>query len=229
MAGRYRINRETRRSRFYMLLSVIFIVVMYKWGIPFFVSVIAGKGSVLINQEQDVIPPQSPVLSALPEATGSASILVEGYTESGAALDLMVNDAVSQTSKAEADGSFAIYGMLSMGPNRVYVRAADEAGNISSSEVKLVSFDNKPVVLTVLSPKDSSEFFGGNNQVIDITGEVNKANSQVVINNSFVVLDKEGKFTHRFQLADGNNEIKIVASDRAGNTDEMVIKILYTP
>lgn len=212
-----------------MLLSVIFIVVMYKWGIPFFVEVIAGKGSVLINQEQDVIPPQSPVLSALPEATGSASILVEGYTEAGAALDLMVNDAISQTSKAEADGSFAIYGILSIGSNRVYVRAADEAGNVSSSEVKLVSFDNKPVVLTVLSPKDGSEFFGKNNQVIDITGEVNKAYSQVIINNSFVVLDKEGKFSHRFQLADGNNEIKIVASDRAGNTDETMIKILYTP
>lgn len=212
-----------------MLLSVIFIVVMYKWGVPFFVEVIAGKGSVLINQEQDVIPPQSPVLSALPEATGSASILVEGFTEAGAALDLMVNDAISQTSKAEADGSFAIYGILSIGSNRVYVRAADEAGNVSSSEVKLVNFDNKPVVLTVLSPKDGSEFFGKNNQVIDITGEVNKANSQVIINNSFVVLDKEGKFTHRFQLADGNNEIKIVASDRAGNTDETMIKILYTP
>lgn len=229
MAGRYRTTKEAGRSRFYILLSVIFIVIMFKWGIPFFVNIIAGKGEIRQNQDKDVISPQSPVLSALPEATNSASLPVEGYTEASASLDLLINDVISLASIADEDGSFSMIGNLTNGSNRVYVRATDGAGNVSTSEVKMVIFDNKPIDLTISSPKDGSEFFGKNNRVIDISGEVNKANSQVIINSSFVVLGKDNKFTHRFQLADGNNEIKIIASDKAGNTAEETIKILYTP
>lgn len=192
-------------------------------------DIIAGTGDTKQNQDKDVIPPQSPMLSALPEATNSSSLLVEGYTESGSALDLMVNDSISLTSKAGEDGFFSIVGTLIPGSNRVYVRAADEAGNMSSSEVKMVTFDSKAMELTLSSPKDGVEFFGKNNQVIDLVGEVNKPDSQVIINNSFVVVERDGKFVHRFQLASGNNEIKIVASDKAGNTAEKTIKILYTP
>lgn len=192
-------------------------------------DIIAGTGDTKQNQDKDVIPPQSPMLSALPEATNSSSLLVEGYTESGSALDLMVNDSISLTSKAGEDGFFSIVGTLIPGSNRVYVRAADEAGNMSSSEVKMVTFDSKAMDLTLSSPKDGVEFFGKNNQVIDLVGEVNKPDSQVIINNSFVVVERDGKFVHRFQLASGNNEIKIVASDKAGNTAEKTIKILYTP
>lgn len=202
---------------------------MFKWGIPFFVTIIAGKGEVRQNQEIDVIPPQSPVLSALPEATNSSSLLVEGYTEAGAGLDLLINDSISMASKASDDGSFSMIGTLASGSNRVYLRATDKTGNASTSEVKLVIFDNKQIDLTISSPKDGSEFFGKNNQVIDIAGEVSKADSQVIINSSFVVVGKDGNFTHRFQLTDGDNEIKIVASDKAGNTAEKTIKILYTP
>lgn len=229
MAGGYRITKESKRSRFYLALSVVFIIVMIKWGIPTFVNIIAGNGASRQSTEKDVIPPQAPVLSALPEATSSASLLVEGFTEGGAALDLMINDTIALTAKAQGDGSFAIYGDLAPGTNRVYVRAADEAGNISSSEVEMVLFDSKPVDLSIFSPKDGTEFFGKNSQVIDITGEVSKPGAQVIINNSFVIVDRDGKFTHRFQLADGNNEIKIMVSDKAGNTAERTLKILYTP
>lgn len=229
MAGRYRTSKEKNKSRFYIFLSIVFIVVMFKWGVPFFVNTIAGTGSVRQNQDKDVIPPQPPVLSALPEATNSSSLSVEGYTEAGASLDLLINDSISVTGKAGDDGSFSILGSLLAGSNRVYIRATDASGNSSTSEVKMVTFDNKPIELTITSPKDASEFFGKNNQVIDISGLVSKVDSEVVVNNSFVVVDKDGKFTHRFQLAGGNNELKIVASDHAGNTAEQTIKILYTP
>lgn len=229
MAGRYRTSKETNRSRFYILLSIIFVIVMIKWGVPFFVNTIAGNGGTRQNQDKDIIPPQSPVLSALPEATNSAEILVEGYTEAEASLDILINDNIVLVEKAGEDGSFSAVAPLTAGSNRVNVRATDEAGNISSSEVKIVIFDNKPIELTITSPKDGAEFFGKNNQVIDIAGEINKVDSEVIINNSFVLIDKDGKFSHRYQLANGNNEIKVLASDTAGNTAEKMITILYTP
>jgi bacillopeptidase F len=229
MAGRYRLNKERNLSRFYILLSIIFVVIMFKWGVPFLMEVIAGKGTIRATQDEDIIPPQSPVLSALPEATNNASLLVEGYTETGAGLELLVNDTVSRSDVALENGFFSMQALLSQGSNRVYVKATDAAGNSSASEVKLVTFDNEPLEITVIHPRDGSEFFGKNSQVIDISGEVSKSEVQAVVNNSFLTVDKDGKFTHRYQLASGDNEIKVVATDKAGNMDEKTIKVLYTP
>lgn len=229
MAGRYRNSQEKNRSRFYILLSVILVFVLFKWGIPVFVNLVAGTGSIVQNQDKDVIPPQAPILSALPEATNSASLLIEGYTEANASLDILINDKISLTDKAKEDGTFATIATLAMGSNRVQVRAADEAGNISISEVKIVLFDSKPIEVTIISPTDGTEFFGRNSQIVDIRGEVNKPEAQVIINSSFVLVGKDGSFTHRFQLQNGSNEIKVVASDKAGNTAEKIFTLIYTP
>ncbi len=229
MSGRYRNNQVKSRSRFYILLSVIFVFVLIKWGIPFFFNVVAGDGSPRINQDKDVIPPQAPILSALPEASNSSSLLVEGFTEPGAALDFLINDKIFVTDRAKDDGSFSQLTTLDIGSNRVQVRAADMAGNINVSEVKIVIFDNKPLNITITSPKDGSEFFGKNNQVVDIQGSVSKPDSQVIINNSFVNTEKDGTFIHRLQLQSGSNEIKVVAADKAGNSAESKITLVYTP
>jgi bacillopeptidase F len=229
MAGRYRTSRERNKSRYYILLSVIFVIVLMKWGIPFFIDVVAGKGATRQTVDKDVIPPQAPTLSALPDATNSAFLLVEGYTEPLAALDILINDKISVTDKAKEDGSFSSIATLDADSNRVQVRATDEAGNFSVSEVDIVSLDRKPIEITISSPKDGSEFFGKNSQIVDIKGETNKPDSQVIINSSFVVLDKDGGFVHRIQLQNGNNEIKVIASDSAGNSAEMIFTLLYTP
>lgn len=202
---------------------------MIKWGIPYFMKVVAGNGGQRITQEKDIIPPQTPIVSALPEATNSSSILVEGYTEGKAALDLLINDKISTTDRANNDGSFAIRGNLDTGSNRIQIRAADEAGNQSVSPIKIVIYDNKPVEITISSPKDGSEFFGKNSQIIEVKGSVNKPEADVTVNNSFVVVDKTGGFVHKYQLSGGDNEIKIVATDNAQNTAESTVKIVYTP
>lgn len=229
MSGRYRRANENNRSRFYILLSIIFVGVMIKWGIPYFMSVVAGNGGHRMSQDKDIIPPQTPILSALPEATNSATVIVEGYSEGKAALDLLINDKIATTDRVKDDGSFSVRGSLETGSNRIQVRVADDAGNISVSPVKLVIYDNKPVELTISSPKDGSEFFGKNSQVIEIKGEVNKPEAQVTINNSFVSVDKSGAFLHKFSLSNGDNEIKVVATDNAQNTAEKSFKIVYTP
>lgn len=229
MAGRYRNSQEKTRSRFYILMSIVLVFVLIKWGIPTFVNLVAGTGSIRQNQDKDIIPPQAPILSAMPEATNSAFLLVEGYTEANASLDILVNDKISLTDKAKSDGSFATIATLELGSNRVQVRAVDEAGNTNISEVKIVLLDSKPIEVVIISPTDGTEFFGKNSQIVDIRGEVSKPEAQVIINNSFVLVGKDGTFTHRFQLQNGNNEIKTVASDKAGNTTEKIITLVYTP
>lgn len=229
MSGRYRQSQNKNRSRFYLLLSVVFVIVMFKWGLPLFMDLVAGNGAQRINESKDIIPPQSPIISALPEATNSSRIVIEGFTEKGAQIELLVNDMVEKISTADETGAFVFESNLISGQNRIQLRAKDEANNESMSEVSLVTFDKKPIELIVQSPKDGSEYFGKLNQVIDIKGEIDKPNGQVTMNNSFVQVDKNGAFVHRFMLSDGENVIRVVASDKAGNSTEKTIKLNYTP
>lgn len=229
MVGRYRRSQEGGKSRYYFFLSIIFIFVMIKWGFPLFIKVIAGKGVQISNKIEDIIPPQPPMLSAVPEATNSANIVIEGYTEQGADVELMVNDTLNQKDKAKDDGSFSFNATLSNGANRVQIRAVDSANNSSLSEVKMVTVDKEPLVLNVTSPKDGSEYIGKNNQSVEIVGKVSKASSQLIANSSFVDVGRDGNFSHKFLLSAGENTIKLVASDKAGNTAEKIIKVVYSP
>ena len=229
MMGRYRKAQEGNKSRFYFLLSVILIFVLVKWGFPFFIRIIAGNGVTVNKNVDDIIPPQPPILSPLPEATNEANIIIEGYTEPGASLELNINDVLSKTDTAKENGSFRFETIIRNGANRIQVRAVDSANNASLSEVKIVELDNEPVTLTVTSPKDGTEFLGKNSQSMEITGKVNKPNSQVLANNSFVEVDRDGTFIHKYGLDAGDNEIKVVAVDKAGNKDEVLLKVIYTP
>lgn len=229
MAGRYKQSQNKSRSRFYILLSVIFVIVMFKWGIPLFMNLVAGNGAQRINTESDIIPPQTPIISALPDATNSARIVIEGFTEAGATVELLLNDQSNKMITADEKGSFTFDALLIAGSNRIQLRAKDAKGNESMSGVTLVEMDSKPIELTLTSPKDGSEYFGKNNQVIDIKGEVDKAGSQVLINNSFVQVDRNGSFVSRYSLTGGENTIVILASDKAGNLAQKTIKLTYTP
>lgn len=230
MPGRYRQAHNQNRSRFYVLLSIIFVVVMYKWGIPLFMNIVAGGGAerAIINQ-QDIIPPQTPIISALVDATNSARITIEGYTEAGANVELLLNDKTDKLGTADTTGYFSFDSLLISGQNRVQVRAKDSSGNESMSSLSLVILDTKPVEITIASPRDGSEYAGRNNQVVDIKGSVDKPEAQVLINNSFVSVDAQGNFSHRFMLASGENNLTITATDKAGNKDEKTIKLVFTP
>ncbi len=229
MSGRYKQSQKKNRSRFYIFLSVVFVLVMFKWGLPLFMNLVAGNGAQRISMDNDIIPPQPPIISALPEATNSARLTIEGFTEAGASVELLLNDQVDKIIKADTTGTFVFETSLISGQNRIQLRAKDEKGNESMSQVTLITYDNKPIELVVSSPKDGSEYFGKINQVIDIKGEVDKAGSQILINGSFVLTDRSGAFVHRFMLTGGENIIKIEALDIAGNKAEKTLRLIYTP
>ena len=202
---------------------------MFKWGLPLFINIIAGNGASRINTDVDIIPPQSPIISALPSATNSAMIVIEGFTEARASVDLLMNDQVSEITQADDMGSFSLRTTLVRGQNTVQLKAKDVSNNESFSDKYSVLFDDEPIELIILSPKDGTEYFGKTNQVIDVKGEVEKDDSQVLINNSFVQIDRNGSFVHRIMLSGGDNKIVIVATDKSGNTSEKSINLVYTP
>ncbi len=229
MPGRYIRSQSKNKSRFYILLSIVFIIIIAKWGVPMFMNVVAGNVAVVKTKEKDIFPPQTPTISALPESTNSASFEVDGYTEKAVQVELLLNDQTDKVSTADATGAFSFNSNLKFGQNRIQLRATDASGHQSLSDVSLVNYDNKPINLIVSSPADGGEYFGKLNQIIDIKGSIDKPGGQVTINNSFVQVEHDGSFIHSFTLSGGENDLTIVASDKAGNQDQKTIKLTYTP
>ena len=116
---------------------------------------------------------------------------------------------------------------LEDGDNLIKVRAKDKAGNESISKPINVIYDFKVPELVIESPTDGQEFFGLQRQTISVKGEVSESDADLRINNTFVRFDREGLFNYKVKLNEGENEIKVVASDKAGNVVEKVLKVSY--
>ncbi len=229
MTGKYRAGTNPHKSRFFILLSVVFIFVVIKWGFPWFISMISGAPVAKNTQGQaDIIPPQVPVLLASPEATNSSSFTIEGFTEASSKVELYFNEDPGVTSKSDIDGKFKFLVKLISGENKYLLKAIDDANNSSQSTLKTISFDSKPVDFNLISPADGTEFFGKANQVVSVIGKSNKTNVTVLVNNSFTDVDKEGTFTYKFQMAEGENKVKIVITDKAGNSVQKEITLKYS-
>jgi hypothetical protein len=204
---------------------------MVKWGVPLFVNLVAGptatKGS-LTSGDDDNIPPQTPIISALPEATNSARIRVEGFTEPKVEIWLWRNEEMLMTAQSDDSGSFGFDLDLTEGENRIQVKARDSQGNESESTIKTVVFDKSEIVITIESPADNSEIFGKTNQNLTVIGKVSKPEASVSVNGNFARVDSQGKFGATIRLNEGDNTVVVRATGRAGNTAEKIITVRLT-
>lgn len=224
-------NRKNKSGLIYFVLTVIFVFLMVKWGVPLFVNLVAGPTATksnLTSGDDDNIPPQTPIISALPEATNSARIRVEGFTEPKVETSLWRNEEMFTTTQSDDSGSFGFDLDLTEGENRIQVKAKDDQGNESESIIKTVVYDRSEIVIIIESPTDNTEIFGKTNQNLTVIGKVSKPEASVSVNGSFARVDAAGKFSAMIRLNEGDNTIVVKATGRAGNTAEKTIPVKLT-
>lgn len=215
-----------------MLLTGVTIVLLFFFGLPLVIKFAAfltdiRKTSTPI-EKNDITPPAPPQLSNLPEATNETSLLVEGVSESGATVEIFLNDKKTEVVADEA-GVFTTKLTLLDGENTIYALARDKAGNESQEAKKItVVFDNEDPRLEVISPADGEEFFGSKNQKVTIEG-VSETGAALTINERFVGIGEDGSFSFSATLNEGENVFTLKASDKAGNATEKSLILRYTP
>ncbi len=224
----YKTRAGQRRSRYYLIFSLILALVLLKWGFPLVVEIIGRTGgSSVTTVGEDFLPPQPPVLAALPEATNSGRLKVEGYTEPGAKLSVWLSGELEATDTADEEGEFSIWVELDEGENEIVVKAKDEAENESFSVTKIVEWDKESLEMSVDNPQEGSEYFGQQNQTIEVKGTVNKIEARVTINGLYTNVDGEGVFSHALRLSEGDNTIEVIGTDPAGNISTISLKVRY--
>lgn len=237
MANNSRISRklEKQSKRTMLITSVGIIVILIfflKFGVPLLINFalfIGGKGPVSQPSTTDNNPVYvaSPVLNPTFTATNSAQVAISGVGIGHESVDLYVNNEKKDSVDTKSDGSFMFKGItLNNGDNSIKAKA--RVGNKESdfSESLTITYKNTPVTLTVDSPHDNDSFSKDQNSVI-VSGKTDP-DSRVTVNDFWAIVDDKGSFSYNLHLNNGDNPIKIVATDPAGNKTENDLKVTYS-
>lgn len=214
-----------------ILGSIALMVLIVFLGIPALVRMAAFLGDVNSAKrpidKSDIIAPAPPRIILPFEATNSARLVLNGYSEAGATVFLIQNGGSVGNVVAKDDGAFIFSdAALKSGDNSFVAVAVDQAGNRSQqSEAVGVYYSNKTPELTIDSPINGQQVSGNK---VEVRGKV-KGAERLTINDRLAVIGSEGKFSLILELNSGENGLVVVATDRAGNQTKKELTVTATP
>lgn len=242
MAYKFRSRRVARKlaqksKRNFIITLTLIVLIGYatiNWILP---NLINGVGLVKntvspvkkteVETQNATLAP--PVLNIPYESTNSAQINIKGYAAPNSKVALYLDDEKKDTVDTQEDGSFEIKEIkLSLGTNNIYGKSIDEKNqeSLPSKTFKII-FNNEKPTLNISEPEDNKNIKGGDKKV-KIAGNT-KINAQVFINDSQIIVDRDGKFESEQPLNEGDNNFNIKAVDTASNFTDVSRKVIYQP
>jgi len=239
MAQRYRSRRQARKfarkSRRNFIISLFLIGLLgylsFAWILP---TLINGIGLVKNNfsPSKKVVSDTSynsslapPVLNIPYEATNTAQINIRGYGAPNSKMAIFLDDDKKDSVEVTDDGTFELKNIqLGLGINNIYGKSIDDKNqeSLPSKTFKII-YDNEAPPLNISEPEDGKIIQGGDKRV-KISGNT-EVNTQVFINDSQVIVDKNGNFSSEQTLNEGDNNFNIKAVDSVSNFTEAVRRV----
>lgn len=203
---------------------------MLRYGIPLlanFALLLPNNKTTESSQNKSSAIITVPQIDPLPDATNSAKLKLTGKTTPSDIVNLYINDSLSDKTQADKDGNFNFDLILTNGDNKIYVKGKEGNVESNSSDSFDVLFKDSPPSLTLNSPSDEQQFSKDQNSA-NITGKTDP-NVRVTVNGFWAIVDQNNNFSYQLPLQNGDNQIKIVATDNAGNKTEKDITVKYSP
>jgi len=179
------------------------------------------------NHAQVIVDTQPPLLrlANLPEnlKIKDPQLTVQGIADPEALV--WVNDDPQPVALGNG-GSFTLRRRLEEGPNRIQVRAVDQAGNVTSV-VREVDLVTRPPEIVIETPHDGLWI---NQRLISVQGRV-EPGIILKVNDNEVLIGADGSFTADVMLQEGENVLRFEATDEVGNvsTEERIIHLKTNP
>jgi hypothetical protein len=230
-------RRSEKKAKNRMIFTIVLVIVLgyalLVWILPTLIGSLSfvnkfKKQPVAIQVVEDTtIAP--PVLNIPYEATSTGTIKVHGYAQPHTKVEIYLEDVVASSITTNADGEFVSDDIdLTLGTNNLSGKTVDEKNHssLSSKPIRII-YDNEKPKLDVSSPSDGHQQKG--DRRITVSGSTDPDDSvSVSVNNSRVVTNGSGGFSHSVELSDGDNTITITATDSAGNSTQVVRKATYS-
>ena len=179
------------------------------------------------NHAQVIVDTQPPLLrlANLPEnlKIKDPQLTVQGIADPEALV--WVNDDPQPVALGNG-GSFTLRRRLEEGPNRIQVRAVDQAGNVTSV-VREVDLVTRPPEIVIETPHDGLWI---NQRLISVQGRV-EPGVILKVNDNEVLIGADGNFTADVMLQEGENVLRFEATDEVGNvsTEERIVHLKTNP
>lgn len=171
-----------------------------------------------------------------PILTNQTKMLVTGtVTDNSAPNELTIqvtNNANSQTTKPDQNGKFSLDTPLVAGQNTITVTVTDKNGN-QTTQTLMVTLDNTQPTLTLVNIADKEisrtrllrlQGLAKDNSSqpirIHISNQTTKEEQNILVSNDIA-------FETVMTLAAGNNELQIIATDKAGNQIQRRANVYY--
>lgn len=227
------LEKKTKRNLFFSVVGIIVVLfLLIKFGVPALInfSLFLSQGkdqqaaTEAANSQSILLPP---TLDNPFSATNSATITVTGSAAANESIELFVNSQLIDTKSTEKDGSFAFEGVpLTAGGNTIKAKAKANNKETDFSNILSITYRNNPPALSVDSPFDGQTLSGGSQQNLIVKGKTD-TDATVTVNGFWATADSSGNYSYTLHLQNGDNQIKVIATDNAGNSAEKDVKVTF--
>lgn len=230
-----RIIRKSRRNLIITSLLIIFLLyATINWILPGFVNILGTINNIIkqpskINKTDQLNSTLAPPVLTIPyEATNSPDIDIGGYSNPNSKVKIFVDEKEVKTADVLDDGSFLAKEIaLSPGTNNIFSKSVDEENRESlPSKTYQIIMDLEKPPLSISEPEDNKTISG--DRKLKISGKT-EPNAQIFINDSQIIVGKDGNFSKEVELSDGDNIFNIKSIDHASNFEEVSRKVIFQP
>lgn len=223
---------ESKKKLIYSLIGIVVVLfLLFKFGIPLLIrfSLFISNGRNGSDTTQTVDQPTfiaPPSLNPYATATNSAQIAISGNGDTKQQIKLYVNNQVVDSQSTDSKGNFSFNNVtLSNGSNTIQAKADINGKESDFSNTVSVSYLNKAPSLQVNSPSDGQSF--AKDPSLTVNGKTDPS-ATVTVNDFQAIVDDSGNFSYTMQMQNGDNQLKVIASDAAGNKTEKDLKVTYS-
>jgi hypothetical protein len=223
-------RRNKNSLYFYLFVFALVVFLFFRFGLNLFVDWAflltqhngSSQSKKTTNSKITLI--SEPILEEVPDATNEAILNLKGRADPETQIELYYNNEQVAETNADFDGNFQFEHILDERNNQFYVVSVDPySQKETQSKFYNVTFIDEPPSLEITSPQDGKKYY---ENTVNVEGTTDKE-VFVRVNNASVVVKADGSFTHTLSLNKGDNELTVVASDRAGNSTEQKLKVTY--
>lgn len=207
---------------------IVLIALVATFGMDFLINfslLVRRSANDASNTKADLAYIAPPVINPLSEATKSATIDISGYAGDKQTVQLYLNGKMKDKTDVNKDNQFIFSNVtLEKGTNEIKFKAVTENKKESDySPITKITYIDKPPSLDITSPQDG-QGVSKDTSPWKVTGKT-EANAQVTVNGFWAISKGDGSFYYMLTLQDGDNDIKVVATDDAGNQTTKEIHI----
>lgn len=209
-----------------ILIPLAFILIVF----PIFISSSAKINSKKYQPETLSVKPQMPMFDVPAAFTNQAELKIKGFASPDNKVQFVINgkSLPEYSLTVGISGEFTFVFTLEPGENTLKAYSLNK-DKISSSETQTynIYLDLEKPELELTSPQEK-KITGRENRLLTIAGKT-ESFAKVLVGSVQDISNSQGEFNLNYPLTDGTNNLTIIISDRAGNTNQWEEVIDYQP